>query len=35
MVTLAGFVDSYADKWTAERVASKVKGVKAIATISK
>jgi osmotically-inducible protein OsmY len=31
VVTLAGFVDSYADKWTAERVASLVKGVKAIA----
>jgi len=31
VVTLAGFVDSYADKWSAERVASKVKGVKAIA----
>ncbi len=31
VVTLAGFADSYADKWTAERVASKVKGVKAIA----
>ncbi len=31
VVTLAGFVDSYAEKWTAERVASKVKGVKAIA----
>jgi osmotically-inducible protein OsmY len=31
VVTLAGFVDSYADKWTAERAASKVKGVKAIA----
>ena len=31
VVTLAGFVDSYADKWKAERVASKVKGVKAIA----
>ena len=31
VVTLAGFVDSYPDKWTAERVASKVKGVKAIA----
>src|SRR6267378_3196502 len=31
VVTLAGFVDSYGDKWTAERVASKVKGVKAIA----
>lgn len=31
VVTLAGFVDSYADKWSAERVASMVKGVKAIA----
>ena len=31
VVTLAGFVDSYADRWKAERVASKVKGVKAIA----
>ncbi len=31
VVTLAGFVDSYADKWSAERVASKVKGVKAVA----
>jgi len=31
VVTLAGFVDSYADKWTAERVVSKVKGVKAVA----
>ncbi|HEU5261993.1 MAG TPA: BON domain-containing protein [Gemmatimonadales bacterium] len=31
VVTPAGFVDSYADKWTAERVASRVKGVKAIA----
>ena len=31
VVTLAGFVDSYADKWKAERVASRVKGVKAIA----
>lgn len=31
VVTLAGFVDSYAEKWTAERVASAVKGVKAIA----
>ena len=31
VVTLAGFVDSYADKWKAERVASKIKGVKAIA----
>src|SRR2546430_1065368 len=31
VVTLAGFVDTYADKWTTERVASKVKGGKAIA----
>lgn len=31
VVTLAGFVDSYPDKWKAERVASRVKGVKAIA----
>jgi osmotically-inducible protein OsmY len=31
VVTLAGFVKSYLDKWHAERVASKVKGVKAIA----
>jgi BON domain len=31
IVTLAGFVDSYADKWQAERAASKVKGVKAVA----
>ena len=31
VVTLAGFVDSYANKWKAERVASRVKGVKAIA----
>src|SRR5438094_8949164 len=31
VVTLAGFVDSYPEKWTAERVASRVKGVKAIA----
>ena len=31
VVTLAGFVDSYADKWRAERIASEVKGVKAIA----
>ena len=31
VVTLAGFVKSYLDKWQAERVASKVKGVKAIA----
>ena len=31
VVTLGGFVDSYADRYTAERVASKVKGVKALA----
>jgi osmotically-inducible protein OsmY len=31
VVTLAGFVDSYVDKWKAERVVSKVRGVKAIA----
>lgn len=31
VVTLAGFANSYADKWKAEQVASKVKGVKAIA----
>ena len=31
VVTLAGFVDSYSDKWRAERVASKVKGVRGIA----
>lgn len=31
VVTLAGYVNSYADKWIAERVASKVKGVKALA----
>lgn len=30
VVTLAGYVDSYADKWRAERVGSKVKGVKAV-----
>lgn len=30
VVTLAGTVHSYMEKWTAERVASKVKGVKAI-----
>src|SRR5882672_12395577 len=30
VVTLAGFVDSYADKWRAERIASKVKGIKAV-----
>jgi osmotically-inducible protein OsmY len=31
VVTLAGFADSFADKWRAERVASRVKGVRAIA----
>jgi osmotically-inducible protein OsmY len=31
VVTLAGFVESYADKWRAERVVSGVRGVKAIA----
>jgi osmotically-inducible protein OsmY len=31
VVTLAGYTKSYADKWHAERVASGVKGVKAIA----
>jgi osmotically-inducible protein OsmY len=31
VVTLAGFADSYVDRWKAEQVASKVKGVKAIA----
>ncbi len=30
VVTLAGFVDSFADKWRAERVVSKIKGVKAV-----
>lgn len=31
VVTLAGYVDSFTEKWTAERVASRVKGVKGIA----
>ena len=31
VVTLAGFVDSFSDKWKAERIAGQVKGVKAIA----
>lgn len=31
VITLAGFVDSYADKWKAERMVSTVKGVKAVA----
>jgi osmotically-inducible protein OsmY len=30
VVTLAGYVDSYADKWKAERVVSRVKGVRAV-----
>ena len=30
VVTLAGHVDSHADRWRAERVVSKVKGVKAV-----
>lgn len=32
VVTLAGEVDSYAEKWSAERVAQRVSGVKAMAT---
>ena len=31
VVTLAGTVDSYVDKWAAERIAGRVRGVKAIA----
>jgi osmotically-inducible protein OsmY len=31
IVTLAGYVDSYLDRWKAERVASRVRGVRAIA----
>jgi osmotically-inducible protein OsmY len=31
VVTLAGWVDSYADKWKTERLVSKIKGVKAVA----
>lgn len=31
VVTLAGFVHSYLDKWRAERAAARVKGVKAVA----
>jgi osmotically-inducible protein OsmY len=31
VVTLSGFVDSYADKWRAERVVGGIRGVKAIA----
>jgi osmotically-inducible protein OsmY len=31
VVTLAGYVKSYLDKWRAERVATRVKGVKAVA----
>lgn len=30
VVTLAGYVDSYADKWRAEQIAGKVKGLKAV-----
>ena len=30
VVTLAGFTDSFADKWRAERVVSRVKGVRAV-----
>jgi len=32
IVTLAGRVDSYAEKWTAERTAQRVSGVNALAT---
>ena len=32
VVTLAGHVDSYAEKWNAERAAQRVSGVKALAT---
>jgi osmotically-inducible protein OsmY len=31
VVTLAGYVRSYLDKWRAERVATRIKGVKAVA----
>jgi osmotically-inducible protein OsmY len=31
VVTLAGFVDSYADKWRAETVAGRINGVRAVA----
>jgi osmotically-inducible protein OsmY len=31
VVTLAGYVDSYLDKWKAEQVIGRVKGVKAVA----
>lgn len=31
VVTLAGFVDNYAEKWKAERAAARVKGVRAVA----
>ena len=31
VVTLAGYVDSYANKWKAERIAARVKGVRAVA----
>jgi osmotically-inducible protein OsmY len=31
VVTLAGYVDSYADRWRAERAATRVRGVRAVA----
>ena len=31
VVTLSGFVDTYGEKWTAEKVAGRVSGVKAVA----
>ncbi|HEV7590716.1 MAG TPA: BON domain-containing protein, partial [Longimicrobium sp.] len=31
VVTLAGYAESWADRWKAERVASRVRGVKAVA----
>jgi osmotically-inducible protein OsmY len=31
VVTLAGYVDSYADRWRAERAAARVRGVRAVA----
>jgi osmotically-inducible protein OsmY len=35
VVTLAGYVDSYADKRRAERIAGKVKGLKAVVNDSR
>lgn len=35
VVTLAGWVKSYLDKWRAERVASRVKGVRPLPTTSR